>query len=363
MKNILSDAYGRLPIRIQYALDQIRGGNVRAFKQSIYDGLVPAGRALAVCTCGQHSDATLKIKSNTRKVVFVWDPLRGMSGSTLMRVHQSSERINSLFPEIKVSVCPIQSPDVFKIKDAIIFLSKSVLLDDSAYRMLCGSSNIMLVDYVDGSHIASIDTNIDGFICASFVEHSWTKKHYSKPSFLVPHAIDARLNSIALSEHKDSKFNCGYFGHLDNGLMVQTLTELGKIQLLRDSIVANESEAQPDWMFDALRMTAHYIARPIDQQSSGQFKPFTKGFLAAHCGAITVGGKYEVENVHWLGADYPFLVEDQTIESAVRALDRCQDSWMSRDFDHARQVALENRQVSCPISNAKDYVAAITHFS
>ena len=363
MKRALSDIYGRLPAPFQQMVDQFRGHGVKEFKKSIYEGLIPASSVAVLCTCGQHKSFRVENRPTSRKVVFVWDPLRGISGSTLMRVQQSAERVRSVFPDLKVFIGPIQSREVLNLNDSILVLSKSVLLDDHACQKLRRNSNILLADYVDGSHVASSDELVDGFVCASFVEHSWTKLNYSKPSFLVPHAVDARINAMVSSRSKDARFNCGYFGHPENGLLVQTLTEQGKINSKFDSIVANESESSPIWMTEALKASAHYIARPVGERGSNQFKPFTKGFLAAHCDAIAIGGRFEEENLHWLGEDYPFLIEEQTYEAAVSAIDQCREAWSGGDISHARQISLKNRQISCPIANAKDYERAISHFS
>jgi hypothetical protein len=53
-------------------------------------------------------------------------------------------------------------------------------------------------------------------------------------------------------------------------------------------------------------------------QEPGAFKPFTKGFVAAHCGVPVIVGAGDEEARHYLGPHYPFVIGEDSVES-VRA--------------------------------------------
>ena len=298
-----------------------------------------------------------------RKIVFVWDPLRGMSGSTLMRVHQASSRIASVFSNLEILVCPIQHPALSRIRNSIIVLSKSVLLDVESFRQIDTRENVLIADYVDGVHQDSIDDYVDGFLCASYTECSWLKERTPKPSVLVPHAVDSRFDFIRDGFQKSPKFSCGYFGHLENGIFIDELKKLGLLTHVEDSITSDAKNETPPWMIQATNCSAHYIARPTGSLGEVRFKPFTKGFLAAQCDALAIGNRLDLETTYWLGADYPFLMADETLESAVDGVECCREAWTSGDLAHSREVSRKNRQISCPVANAKAYGLAFKVFS
>ncbi|MGI9395727.1 MAG: hypothetical protein ACR2OY_13850 [Boseongicola sp.] len=66
----------------------------------------------------------------------------------------------------------------------------------------------------------------------------------------------------------------------------------------------------------------HYAVRdmpPPDKRSA--FKPFTKGFTAAACGAHILVNRQADDAEDFLGADYPFLIEDCTKDAIRGAID------------------------------------------
>jgi len=66
----------------------------------------------------------------------------------------------------------------------------------------------------------------------------------------------------------------------------------------------------------------HYAVRemsPPDERSA--FKPFTKGFTAAACGAHILVNRQADDAEDFLGADYPFLIEDCSKDAIAGAMD------------------------------------------
>ena len=359
----LSRAYSQLPIPAQQLLDFLRQEAVRDLKRPIYAGPVAPPKTSVWCTCGSHESAVKFSDCLTTRVVFVWDPLRGISGSTLMRVHQSASRVASVFSDLEILVCPLQHPALPRIRNSIVVLSKSALLDLDSLSSIDRRHNTLLADYVDGVHQEDIDEFVDGFLCASHTEDLWIKQHFSKPSFLVPHAIDSRFNFLRKHFQASSGFSCGYFGHPENGLFVDELKKLGLLTHVEDSITTEAQNAAPSWMIQALNCSSHYIARPTRVVGEARFKPFTKGFLAAQSDALAVASRLDLESTYWLGTDYPFLVNDETLKSAVDGVERLRDAWTSGDLAHSREVSHQNRQISCPVVNAKAYGLAFKFFS
>jgi len=82
----------------------------------------------------------------------------------------------------------------------------------------------------------------------------------------------------------------------------------------------------------------HYAVRPQGVLKRGVFKPFTKGFIAALCGASVIMPTYESEALYYLPDDYPYFLNDVSYDSVMNMLRFCKDTFMSSEWEYAMEV-------------------------
>ena len=91
------------------------------------------------------------------------------------------------------------------------------------------------------------------------------------------------------------------------------------------------------WMSQVSDPCIHYIVRDKNATTKAQFKPFTKGILAAHTNSLVVAEEGLYDHDYYL-SDYPFLIKSG--DSPREVVQRTIDSVKSRDsdFKKAREV-------------------------
>ena len=362
-----SSLYSGLPKGVQQRIDRVRGAEVQHFRAHILRGLSSIPPSEVWCSCGQHNFESIESKGlENRQIVFVFNHLASHHGSVLLRVMQSAGRIARIFPDTQVSVCATQSRDLLGLEKALIVLAKGCAIDRSRMKKLLRRDNILIADYVDGVHQGGIDASVDGFLCSSHTEFEWISHRLLKnqQAALVPHAADDRFSGLEVRKDHSESFMCGYFGELTNGLFVGELHSIGALQAVESSVVDPNGAffAAGGWANQLLQYSVQYIARPSVQIRDGRFKPFTKGFLSAQLGQIVIGARFDAENRYWLGDDYPFYVEVETLDSCIAAIQRCRSAWESGDLVQARAVMQKLRVLSCPVQNALDYRDALVGY-
>ena len=278
-----------------------------------------------------------------------------------MRVQQLSQRLAAACPTVGISICPIQSPDIQAVSDSIVIVTKSVLREPAWLAKLDKARNILLADYVDGTHNVDTDSLVDGFLCASYVEHQWINSNLEKPSFLVPHAIDDRLHQRTQGS-LNREFSCGYFGHPENGFVVRELENLELVTVFDTTVDSAHDIESSDWAWNLSRVPAHYIARPPDGVEVGRFKPFTKGFTAAFFKSVVISARWDDESVYWLGADYPFHVNSASSPSVGSTIAGCREKWDLDGCSELQELLMTLRQRSCPVQNSLDCFSALKYF-
>jgi hypothetical protein len=362
-----SNFYSSFPKGVQQKIDDMRGADIQHSRSPILRGLTPLAPSVVLCSCGSHdSKGVESLGLRNRKIVFVSNHLGFPDGSILLRVVQSAGRIAGIFPDTQVSVCATQSRDLLGLNQALIVLAKGCAIDSSRMKKLLRRDNILIADYVDGIHQDNIDARVNGFLCSSHTEFQWVSHRLLKnqQAALVPHAVDNRLLSIEVQKFDDVSFRCGYFGEPGNGLFAEELCNLGVLQLFetRTASAHRGFFEVGGWASQMRQYPVQYIARPSLQIRDGRFKPFTKGFQSAQLGQVVIGARFDAENRYWLGDDYPFFVEEETLESSTAAIQRCREAWEAGNLVHARAVMQKLRVLSCPVQNALDYRDALVRY-
>jgi hypothetical protein len=72
-------------------------------------------------------------------------------------------------------------------------------------------------------------------------------------------------------------------------------------------VIDASAPENPAWMSALPRFASHYLVR--QWQETDGYKPFLKGFIAAHCGAVPFVSRNDAEARHHVGDDYPFLYD------------------------------------------------------
>ena len=65
------------------------------------------------------------------------------------------------------------------------------------------------------------------------------------------------------------------------------------------------------------------------------FKPFTKGFNAAAVGAHILVNRQVDDSIDWPGADYPFLIDDCSVETIATAIDAAESLFGTQHWNDA----------------------------
>jgi hypothetical protein len=212
------------------------------------------------------------------------------------------------------------------IADAFVIVCKQFLLTTTVevLRGLKARGNAVYADYLDGQIEPAFVPFLDGFVSSSRGQHAFLSAAYpDKRVVHVTHHVDLRIPPLDVSHGPP---RCGYFGDPGNALF---RTELGgRVDFIETSAVASH-----EWIWRLGGYRCHYAVRSA-QWWDGH-KPFTKGFVAAHVGAVILIGNNDAEAMHHLGDDYPFVCDTADPASVVAALDAMQADWQSARWARA----------------------------
>ncbi len=139
------------------------------------------------------------------------------------------------------------------------------------------------------------------------------------PVELLHHHADPRLATLRLDAARP--FRCGYVGERKNALLPADIAgevECIEVRFARDF---------PAALAPMARLTLHYGVRPGPPADARQYKPFTKGFTAAACGANILVNREADDAVALLGEDYPFLVSASDPADIAAGFDRAKESF------------------------------------
>jgi hypothetical protein len=101
----------------------------------------------------------------------------------------------------------------------------------------------------------------------------------------------------------------------------------------------------------------HYAVRnrrPIDG-----FKPFLKGFTAAHCRSNIIVPRSEGDAIYYLTSDYPYLLEDESLNSVSYMIARVRASFGSDEWRRGLEIMDSVRRRSSPDQVAGELEALI----
>ena len=293
--------------------------------------------------------------ASQRKILFVYASNKVDQGSTNMRVHQLSQMLRPHLENdyelilSKIIIPPkfIRNSVLIKLscihwaknieKDAVLFISKACIkfFTPEIIDILKKQSVKLCFDHVDSDFSIGPQGNPDVHICSSYTQQNFINEYkVSNPSFtgdvgLLLHNFDKELLNFRASSL--SKFNCAYIGTPSVGFLPdQAKNRLTIVEAL--GVLGMKSILPKLKNFNA-----HYALRLPQPTGSLLAKPFTKGFVAAACGAVVVTNRDTHDAVEVLGDDYPYLVNNLDTVETIEMLDKMKDDFGSQTWIGAQE--------------------------
>lgn len=264
----------------------------------------------------------------SRKLVFVKGLRLGRLGSAYLRCDQLCAIVarSGLLDADDLGVT--DRPE--GVRDSLLVVNKSYLMENGAAALgqLRRNGNVVAIDPVDLKIAPGARIDADLLIASSRMQETFFREHFpSHPTVYVPHHADLRLPAPG---EPPRQFGTGYFGALYNAPFMEDLVAAGLCTFHKA-----DDPAETGWMQEVPRYACHYAAR--SWQGFDGFKPFTKGIIAARCGAVVVVDR-NPEAVAALGADYPFYIDDPSLPGIRDALERVRSAFGSDPWDAARDA-------------------------
>jgi hypothetical protein len=244
------------------------------------------------------------------------------------------------------------------VKDAVDRLDREHLAELKRKSIAIG------VDYVDRSLAALRPDSVDLHISASVAGRAALKslvaasddsdKPAGAATALLLHNTDERLESLRFRQMDQARVV--YFGGPGNTVLTD---------YARSVVDVVSAELSNDMTANFRRLegyNAHYCVRPDEDETNlrRRFKPFTKGFTAAACGANVIVNCSVDDAVAFLGVDYPFLIRRATKNDIDEGLQRLVDAFGSADWARAQSTMAAIRERVKPPAIAGDFDQLLT---
>lgn len=272
-------------------------------------------------------------------------------GSVIMRLHQLAQ-FATRYLGARYRFVPVMMPKAKlrphlsacdDLTGGLVFLSKSMVhnLEPDAFARLKETNRAVLGDWIDRGFRSRHKAGIDIHLAASMAFRDYVAE--TEPAArvrLLTHHADPRLEALSFGPLE--RLAPVYLGHAGN---IPDYPELeGRITMAR----AKRDSAFADFLPRLPEFNLHYNVRAGLEADEAGFKPFTKGFTAAACRSNILLQRDVDDAVAYLGADYPYFVEDNTLESVRAGLDFAQDSFGGPDWRHGLEVMRAVAERSSP---------------
>lgn len=268
--------------------------------------------------------------------------------STLMRGHQLSE-----IARVRLTSTEVNYVDEYHLGaqfDSILILTKG-FLKEACLDELAGlkeRGNIICADYVDDPVREELHECLDVYIAASITQFiHYSKRYANKLVHLITHHTDPRLKGI---RGPKDYCNIGYFGEIANAAYASELQ--GTI----DFCLTNTQVLDASWMPKLRHCNVHYAVR--EPGLIGGFKPFLKGFTAAHCHSNIIVPIDESDARYYLGSDYPYILKDAALDSVLQMINYAKESFGGAEWRRGLEVMASARQ-RCDTAQIENEIKAL----
>jgi hypothetical protein len=277
--------------------------------------------------------------SAKRDIVFVIERGKQRAGSAHLRGYQLAKLFSDVARDYGHSVRVALSDE--ETRNAIAIVNKPVPKPTPNHLVdqLKAAGCTVLVDFVDRRIEQSAGDAADGFLAVSAAQYRHLRARWpEKPTIHLPHHVDLDIPQVRCQW---DDFACAYFGNLGNAEHLDAVQGAGLIEVVQ-TLTANKN----NWHAELPRFNLHYAFRPRIRWGAG-FKPFTKGFIAAHVGAVPVVATCDEEATELLGADYPFRIAgDADAQTVIARLQAMRSGFGDRAWRTARHRMRRLRAIS-----------------
>lgn len=276
-----------------------------------------------------------------RDFAFIVDRKTQRAGSAHLRGRQLAQLFEHVAADYGRTVQYRYSDDL--PRDAVAIVNKTALMqvERDVPQRLRDAGCMVLMDFIDAPLVPAISAHADGFIACSALQSRHLRAAFpERPVVHIPHHVDL---DIPATPCQWDNFACGYFGNPNNAAHLGALRDSGAL-----TIWEAKTNNKNGWYQALPNYNLHYAFRPRKMWGAG-FKPFTKGFVAAHVGAAILVAESDDEATELLGADYPLRVPDETDAIAMQAII---DDLTARFGDAAWQVSRQRMNRLKEISSA-----------
>jgi hypothetical protein len=229
--------------------------------------------------------------------------------------------------------------DLDGLRGEWVVLTKSALLASNR-DTLCRLRELghrLIADFIDHPVEDGMASSVDVLLASSVCQEQFFRSRFSQiPTLHVTHHVDLRMPKISPLMDR-ARF--GYFGRIANCRYADEIADLVCI------VDANDA-ADMTWMTRLRHTNAHYALR--GEEDPSVFKPFVKGFTAAHCAAPIIVASTDEEAIHYLGTKYPFTIDDLSLGSVREHVGRFAGEYGTSTWNSAveamRAVAARSTQ-------------------
>lgn len=196
------------------------------------------------------------------------------------------------------------------VRDSIVIMSKMTILEATVPQLikLKKRNNYIVYDPNDGILHEEKKKYADAWIASSVTGYRALKDAYpTKRVFLVNHHVDPRIEP---KNPKELTYQAGYFGEPANTILSKKIEEF--VDVLS---VSTASQDELGWLDVIQDYPMHYAVRK--SRGIDGYKPATKIFTAAKCGANVIVQDSEEEARLWLTDDYPYLIKGAATEKSI----------------------------------------------
>ena len=277
---------------------------------------------------------TVRRRDLALRLTWVFRDAFKTAASTVMRGHQLSEIAKACLADSVVNC--VDEYRLGEQNNSILILTKG-FLKGACVDELAGlkeRGNVVCADYVDDPAREELDDCVDVYIASSITQFLHYSNLYSdKLVHLVTHHADPRLKGIRGPE---DYCNIGYFGEIENAAYAPQL------QGVIDFCLTNTQLLDASWVPRLRHCNVHYAVRKTN--SMGVFKPFLKGFTAAQCDSNIIVPRDESDARYYLGSDYPYILKDGSLSSALEMIDYAKESFGAAEWHRGLEIMKSVRQ-------------------
>lgn len=306
---------------------------------------------------GNGSEASTKtarsasvVSNKRRPLVFVYREA-DVQTATMMRGEQLSGIARRALKDAR-DVRYLEAAETIDLQGSVAVLTRSFLKRAKATELgdLRSRDNIVCVDNVDHHADAKLHECVDVYIAASLGQYLHYLKTISDREIrLVTHHADVAIDDAAVPT---DRARIGYFGELVNARHIAELADA--VDFVQTSNVAVTDRG---WLEKLPQYNVHYAVR--QERRGDVFKPFTKGFTAARCGANIIVPLNEGDARHYLTADYPFILADNKIATVREAIAYVSDCFGGREWERGLDIMASVRERSSPVHIAGEISALL----